>query len=96
MPVYVSFLKPTPEGNKDMKHSRERFKMGKQNVEKHGGKILSAYYIVSKGEYLILAEFHDDAERIKSIARTLERGNVTYEVFQAIPVDEFFNIVESA
>ncbi len=96
MPVYASFLKPTPEGNKDMKHSRERFETGKKNVEKHGGKILSAYYIVSKGEYLILAEFHDDAERVKSIARTLEHGTVTYEVYQAIPVDDFFNIIEGA
>lgn len=96
MPIYASFLKLTPEGNKDIKHSRDRFELGRKNVEKHGGKILAAYYIVSKGEYLILAEFHDDTERIKSIVTTMERGNVVYEVFQAVPVDEFFKIVESA
>ena len=57
MPIYASFLKTTAEGNKDIRNSRERFEHGKKNVEQAGrGKTFSAYYIVSRGEYLIIAE----------------------------------------
>jgi uncharacterized protein with GYD domain len=94
MPVYASFLKLTSEGNKEISKSRERFEQGKKNVERHGGKILSAFYIVSRGEYLILTEFPDENSRVKSMLTTLERGTVSYEVFKALPVEEFFNIVE--
>ncbi len=94
MPVYASFLKLTSEGNKDIAKSRERFELGKKNVERQGGKILSAYYIVSRGEYLIISEFPDEAARVKSMVNTLERGTVSYEVFKVLPVEEFFDIVE--
>ncbi len=94
MPVYASYLKLTSEGNRDIAKSRERFELGKKNVEEHGGKILSAYYIVSRGEYLILSEFPDEEARVKSMLKTLEHGTVSYEVFKALPVDDFFSIVE--
>lgn len=96
MPVYASFLKLTPEGNKDVKQSRERFEMGRKNVEKFGGRILSAFYIISRNEYLILTEFPDEEARAKSMINTIQRGNVSYEVYQAIPVNNFFELVDSA
>ncbi len=94
MPVYASFLKVTAEGNKDIRKSRERFEFGTKNVEQAGGKIISAYYIVSRGEYLIIAEFPDENARVKSMVNTLQRGTVSYEVYKALPVDQFFKIVE--
>lgn len=96
MPVYVSFLKSTPEGNKDIKKSRERFEMGKKGVEQVGGKIIAAYYISSKGEYLIVSEFPNEEARVKSMVNTLQRGTVTYEVFRALPVEEYFKLVDEA
>ncbi len=94
MPVYVSFLKLTSEGNKEIRNSRERFEQGRKNVEQAGGKIISAYYIVSRGEYLILTEFPDEETRVKSMINTLQHGTVSYEVYKALPVDEFFKLVE--
>ncbi len=94
MPIYASFLKFTAEGNREIKNSRERFELGKKNVEQAGGKIVSAYYIVSKGEYLILAEFPDEEARVRSMVNTLQRGTVSYEVFKALPVDQFFKLIE--
>jgi uncharacterized protein with GYD domain len=94
MPVYASFLKLTAEGNKEIRKSRERFEQGRKNVEQNGGKVISAYYIVSRGEYLILAEFPDEDARVKSMVNTLQHGTVEYEVYKALPVDEFFRIVE--
>ena len=52
MAVYVSFLKKTPEGNKDIKNSRERFSMGRKSVEKAGGKILAEYSNFVLGQVL--------------------------------------------
>lgn len=96
MTIYASFLKMTAEGNKEIKRSRERFEQGKRGVEKLGGKILDAYYIVSKGEYLIISEFPDHDARVKSMVHTLQEGNVSYEVFRMLPVEEYFELVESA
>lgn len=94
MSIYASFLRLTAEGNKDIRKSRDRFEQGRKNVEQFGGRIISAYYIVSRGEYLIIAEFPDEQTRVKSMVNTLEHGTVSYEVYKALPVDEFFNIIE--
>ena len=94
MPVFASFLKVTAEGNKEIKKSRERFEQGKKNVEKFGGKIIAAYYIVSRGEYLIITEFPNEDARVKSMINTVQHGTVSYEVYKALPVDEFIKIVE--
>ena len=94
MPIYASFLKLTAEGNKEIRKSRDRFEQGRRNVEQSGGKVISAYYIVSRGEYLILAEFPDENSRVKSMVNTLQHGTVSYEVYKALPVEEFFNILE--
>jgi uncharacterized protein with GYD domain len=95
MAIYVSFLKLTAEGNREIRKSRERFELGRKNVEQSGGKIISAHYIVSRGEYLIIAEFPDEDARVKSMVNTLQRGTVSYEVYKALPVDEFFKLVEN-
>lgn len=94
MPVFVSFLKLTAEGNRDIMKSRERFEQGRKNVERHGGRILSAYYVVARGEYLIVAEFPDEKARVKSMVNTLQHGTVAYEVYKALPAEEFFGLLE--
>ena len=96
MAVYASFLKMTAEGNKEIKESRQRFEQGKVGVEKLGGKILDAFYIVSKGEYLIISEFPDHDARVKSMVHTLKEGNVNYEVVRVLPIEEYFKLVETA
>lgn len=96
MAIYVSYLKKTPEGNKEIKKSRERYEAGRKTVEKAGGKILAEYYIVSRGEYLIITDFPDETARVKSIINTVQRGTVNYEVFRVLPIQEFFKLVEEA
>lgn len=96
MAIYASFLKMTSEGNKEIKKSRQRFEHGKAGVEKLGGKILNAFYIVSKGEYLIISEFPDHDARVKSMVHTVQEGNVNYEVFRVIPIEEYFKLAEEA
>jgi uncharacterized protein with GYD domain len=94
MPIYASFLKLTAEGNKEIRKSRDRFEQGRKNVQQAGGKVLAAYYIVSRGEYLIISEFPDEDARVKTMVNTLQHGTVAYEVYKALPVEEFFKIVE--
>jgi uncharacterized protein with GYD domain len=96
MAIYASFLKMTAEGNKEIKKSRERFEHGKAGVEKLGGKILDAFYIVSKGEYLIISEFPDHDARVKSMVHTLQEGNVNYQVVRVLPIEEYFKLAEEA
>ena len=96
MPIYVSFLKKTPEGNKEIKKSQERYAMGRKSVENSGGKVLAEYYIVSRGEYLIISEFPDEQARVKSMVNTVQRGTVNYEVFRVLPVEEYFKLVAQA
>ena len=96
MAIYASFLKMTAEGNKEIKKSRQRFEHGKEGVEKLGGKILDAFYIVSKGEYIIISKFPDHDARVKSMVHTLQEGNVNYEVFRVIPIEEYFKLAEEA
>ncbi len=96
MPIYACFLKKTPEGNREIKKSRERYEMGRKTVERAGGKILAEYYIVARGEYLIITEFPDENARVKSMINTVQRGTVTYEVFKALPIEEYFRLVDES
>jgi uncharacterized protein with GYD domain len=96
MAIYASFLKMTAEGNKEIEKSRQRFEQGKRGVEKLGGKISDAFYIVSNGEDLIISEFPDHDARVKSMVHTLQEGNVSYEVFRVLPIEEYFKLVEKA
>lgn len=96
MPVFVSVLKSTPEGNRDIKKARERFEAGRKGVEGVGGKILAAYYVSARGEYLIISEFPNEEARVKSMVHTLQRGTVTYEVHKALPIEEYFKLVDEA
>ena len=96
MPTYVSFLKMTAEGNKEIKKSRERFERGKKAVEAAGGKVLSAYFIVSRGEYVIITEFPNETARVKSLINTLQRGNVQYEVYSVLQVEDYLKLTDEA
>ncbi|MFZ2444953.1 MAG: GYD domain-containing protein [Syntrophobacteraceae bacterium] len=96
MPIYVSFLKLTAEGNKEIKKSRERFEAGKKAVEAVGGKVLNAWYIVPRAEYLIITEFPDEESRVRSAISTLQRGNVEYEVLSALPIEEYLKLTDQA
>jgi uncharacterized protein with GYD domain len=96
MPTYVSFLKLTAEGNKEIKKSRKRFERGKEAVEQAGGKVITAYYIVSRGEYLIISEFPDENARVRSTIKTLQRGNVEYETLSVLPIEEYLKLADEA
>ncbi len=94
MPTYVSFLKPNAEAYKEINKSRERFEAGRKAVEAVGGKVLSAYYIVSRGEYLIITEFPDEQARVKSVIDTLRHGHVQYEVLSVLPIEDYLKLTE--
>ena len=96
MPTYVSFLKLTAEGNKDIKKSRERFERGKKAVQDAGGKVITAYYIRSRGEYLIISEFPNEEARVKTTIATLRRGNVEYETLKVLPIEEYLKLTDEA
>lgn len=96
MPTYVCFLKLTPEGNRDIRKSRERFELGRKAVEQAGGKVLGAYYVVPHAEYMIITEFPDEKARIKATIKTLEHGTVEYEVHSILPVEEYLKLTEEA
>jgi len=96
MPTYVSFLKLTAEGNKDIKKSRDRFERGKEAVENAGGKVITAYYIISRGEYLIISEFPDEQARVKTTIATLRHGNVKYETLTVLPIEDYLKLTDGA
>ncbi len=94
MPTYVSFLKFTAEGNKEIGKSRKRFELGKKAVEEAGGKVISAYYVASRSEYMIITEFPNEAARVKTTIKTLQRGNVNYETCHVLPIEEYLKLTE--
>lgn len=96
MPTYASFLKPNVEAYKEIRKSRERFEMGRKAVESAGGKVLGAYYVISRGEYLIITEFPDELARVKSILGTLQHGHVQYEVLSVLPIEEYLKLTDQS
>ena len=93
MPTYISLLKYTQQGIKDIKDSPGRIDAARKAIEAGGGKLLS--YHVTMGQYdgVALLELPDDNMAAAFALGTGKLGNVSTETMRAFTEQEFAEIV---
>ena len=96
MPVYVTLFRSTTEGTKGLKDTQRYFEEGQKDVGEAGGKILAAYALLGRYDYIYITEFPDQKSAMKALMRTAVKGRVSPETLVAIPLEEFLQSVKEA
>jgi uncharacterized protein with GYD domain len=93
MATYVSLLKWTEQGIKNVKDTVKRVRQAEEAVQKAGGRITSVLY--TQGEYDLVAiyEWPDDETANAFFLSLAATGNVTSRTMRAYSTDEMERII---
>src|SRR5438270_4773191 len=93
MATYISLLKWTEQGIKNVKETVKRVRQAQQAVEKAGGRIVDVYY--TQGEYDLVAvyEWKDDETANAWFLSLASTGNVRGRTMRAYSPEEMERII---
>ena len=88
MPVYITLIKWTDQGRKEVGSLPDRTDAVAKRVEQAGGKVLGNYVTMGGYDQIAVTEAPDD-ETIAKLALVIAgRGNATTETLRAFTMDE--------
>jgi uncharacterized protein with GYD domain len=93
MPTYISLLKMTAEGARDIKGLPGRFDAFRKNLEQAGGRLIGAYAVMGEYDYVAIVDVPDDAAAISLALKVAQRGTSTTHTLRAMPMEEFVKLV---
>lgn len=96
MPIYVTLFKSTAEGTKGLKDTQRYLQEGEKEIGEAGGKILSAYALLGRYDFIYITEFPDQKSALKVLFKTAMKGRVSPENLVAIPLEEFLQAIKEA
>jgi uncharacterized protein with GYD domain len=95
MPTYISLIKWTQQGIKDVKKSPQRLDDAKQAFSAAGGELREFYLALGEYDMVIVAEFPNDEAYTASLLATASRGAVRTATLKAFTEDEYRRIIAS-
>jgi len=95
MPTHVLFLKMTQEGARTIKDSQSRSKGVQDVISSIGGRVTSAFALFGKADFMLVIEGLDDEAMMRVVLLASALGSVVTETVKAIPLDRFYELVES-
>lgn len=96
MPIYITYMKLTQKGAENIKEVQQRIAEGAQWIQAAGGRVIGAYATLGRYDYLYITEFRDTKSAWPVLVKAATRGTVSTETVEAIPIDEFVQIVAKA
>ena len=93
MPKYVSLLKWTEQGVKNVKDTVKRLREVEEGVEKAGGRITTILYTQGKFDLIAVYEWPDDEMANAWFLTLAKAGNVTSTTSRAYTPDEMERII---
>jgi len=95
MPIYVTLLKNTAQGAKEIKNFGGAVEEAAGWITRDGGKILGAYALQGHYDFLWITEYPDGKGIGKSLLSAAARGLVVTETLEALPIDRFVTLLNS-
>ncbi len=95
MATYISLLKFTQQGIKDIKGSPARLDSAKKAVAAMGGSIKAVYLTLGAYDLVVVSELPDGAAAARFLLATGALGNVSTETLSAFTEDEYRRIIAS-
>jgi len=93
MARYVSLLRFTPQGTKNLKQSPARAAAFRKAAEKAGVKVDAQFWTVGAYDGILVVNAADEKKALKAIAALAAAGNVTTQTLQALDGREFSAVV---
>jgi uncharacterized protein with GYD domain len=95
MATYITLLKFTQQGIRDIKGSPGRLDSAKKAYAAAGGSIKGFYLTMGRYDAVVLSELPDDTAAAKVALQTGSLGNVSTETLRAYTEDEYRKIIAS-
>ena len=93
MATYISLVKWTDQGIRNVKEAVGRLDAGKKATEEMGGKMLAWYLTMGRYDALIIFDFPDDEAAAQHFLNLGRLGNIRTETLKAYTEDQFRDIV---
>ena len=94
METYISFMKLTEQGIRDVKNFPQRLEAGTKALEAAGGKMTGFYAVMGEYDYVAISE-GPNAEAAMAVLLALgAAGNVRTVTQRAFTAEEFARIVQ--
>ncbi len=96
MPVYITYVTTTPKGAETMKETPQRVAEANEWIQKAGGRVIGAYATLGRYDYVWITEFADSRSAWSVLPRVAMQGAVRTETVEAIPIQDFLQLVAAA
>ena len=94
MVTYVTLMKMTDQGIKNIKDASARYEEGVKALEAMGGKLLGFYMVMGEYDYVGIAELPSDELAMTFNLGLGARGNVRTTTLRAFSADDYLRIVK--
>ena len=93
MPIYISLMKFTDQGIKDIKEAPMRAEQLVKGLEAMGGKLLGLYFTMGEYDYVGIADAPSDEVALTFLMAMGKAGNVKTTTLKAFKLEELKAIV---
>jgi len=93
MPTYITLLKWTEQGIRDVKQSPKRLDAAKEAFKAAGGQLKDFYLVMGEYDAVVIAEAPDDETAAKLALSIGSRGAVRTVTLRAFTEDEYRKII---
>ena len=92
MPTYISLMKFTEQGIRNVKDHPKRRENAAKGIESMGGKLLHTYLTMGRYDLVCVIEGPDDETVARALLTLGSQGNVQTETLPAFTEDQFRKI----
>jgi uncharacterized protein with GYD domain len=94
MPVYIVGVRRTEKGHQNLKEFSRVMERATKIREANGGKLLSAYSTFGRFDFIVTVDYPNATTMQRAITTMLSEGLFTVEISEAIPMDEFAEMLK--
>lgn len=94
MPTYISLIKLTDQGGKDIKETLKDQEQALKMGEKMGNKFLGVYTVMGEYDVVVIYESPNDEAALTGLLAASASGNIRTTTMRAFTQEEFGEIVK--
>jgi len=95
MPTYITLLKWTEQGIRDVKQSPQRLDAAKQAFSAAGGKMTGFYMVMGEYDLVTISEAPSDEAYTSTMLALSSRGSIRTTTLKAFTEEEYRRIIGS-
>ena len=94
MPTYVTLVKWTDQGIKNVKETVARTEAARQAAEQAGGRLIAAYWTQGRYDVIVISEWPDEESAAAMMLQIGMAGNARSETLRAFTAEEMQRILQ--